>query len=391
MKNIKFDRLLGLKGGKVYLIDGSFKHWVVNADVIYSLGLDWNSVVYVSHEYIDSFVESFPLVSINQEIFENSDFVMCVEDSWSDDYHVGIKGYLVGKRKKLSKILLEVDGVLREIELTKDRLDIYEYYSKYTKYKVEKKCGFSLLYSRHANHILKVGLNKDSIKEYVYTPERHNVISQYCGREKFLNKKFFELVNSKCKSVLEVGSRISPGGVSKRIYVNNKIDFIGFDYLAGDNVDVVGDAHFLSKYFKGKKFDALFSDSVLEHLAMPWKAMIEMNKCLNIGGFMFHSTPSCWSLHDMPWDFWRFSDAGLRVLCSKAFGFEIIDFEYTCPVKIHIDNVDSDDYSEFSLSPAFGFVQILCKKIADIDDKKNIFDFSLKDVVGNTTYPRWFE
>lgn len=390
MNIIKFDKLLGVKNGKVYLIKGSNKHWVVNADVIYSLGFNWNSVVYVGLREINSYAESFPIISINQKIFENCDFIMCIEDSWSDDYHVGIKGWLIGKKNKLSGISLEVDGVLREIELTKDRLDIFEYYSKYTKYKVEKKCGFSLLYSRHAKHILKVGLDKKRMKEFVYTPERHNVISEYCSQEKFLNKRFFELVNNKCKSVLEIGSRISPGGISKRVNVNSEIEFVGFDYLAGDTVDVVGDAHFLSKYLKGKKFDALFSDSVLEHLAMPWKAMIEMNKCLNKGGFMFHSTPSCWSLHDMPWDFWRFSDAGLKVLCSKAFGFEVIDYEYTCPVKIHIDNVDSDDYSEFSLSSAFGFVQILCKKIADINDKKIRFDFSLKDVVGNTEYPKWF-
>ena len=37
---------------------------------------------------------------------------------------------------------------------------------------------------------------------------------------------------------------------SKQISDNfNKSEYIGFDYYAGDNVDVVGDAHKLSSYF----------------------------------------------------------------------------------------------------------------------------------------------
>lgn len=83
------------------------------------------------------------------------------------------------------------------------------------------------------------------------------------------------------KNVLEVGSRIVTGSCYRDLF--KKANYVGFDYYPGENVDVVGDAHRLSAYFE-QKFDLIFSSAVFEHLAMPWKAAIEMIKLLNVGG-----------------------------------------------------------------------------------------------------------
>jgi len=90
-----------------------------------------------------------------------------------------------------------------------------------------------------------------------------------------------------------LGSRISPGGINKRGFFKSAKKYVGFDCLPGETVDVVGDIHELSKYFH-EKFDAIYSDSVLEHLAIPWKAVIEINKVLKKDGYIYHSAPSCW-------------------------------------------------------------------------------------------------
>ena len=89
------------------------------------------------------------------------------------------------------------------------------------------------------------------------------------------------------KDVLEVGSRVVTGTNFRGLF--EKADYIGFDYYAGDNVDVVGDAHRLSHYFD-KKFDLIFSSAVFEHLAMPWQASLEMIKLLKPGHEMIYST-----------------------------------------------------------------------------------------------------
>jgi len=62
--------------------------------------------------------------------------------------------------------------------------------------------------------------------------------------------KFLSLLcNKPGKEVLEVGSRkVTPGGNLRALF--DKAQYTGFDYHPGENVDIVGDAHKLSSYFR---------------------------------------------------------------------------------------------------------------------------------------------
>ena len=83
--------------------------------------------------------------------------------------------------------------------------------------------------------------------------------------------------------ILEVGSRSVTGAPYGRRFKNAQ--YTGFDFYDGDNVDVVGDAHKLSRYFKaGEQFDLIFSSAVFEHLYMPWVVATEIQKLLKVGG-----------------------------------------------------------------------------------------------------------
>ncbi|WP_373690468.1 methyltransferase domain-containing protein [Sphingobium sp. DEHP117] len=62
------------------------------------------------------------------------------------------------------------------------------------------------------------------------------------------------------------------------------------------------------QFFEASSFDAVYSVSVFEHLLMPWKVALEMNRVLRMGGIAYIHTHQTLGLHDMPWDFWRFSD-----------------------------------------------------------------------------------
>lgn len=124
--------------------------------------------------------------------------------------------------------------------------------------------------------------------------------------------------------LLEVGSR-ARSGIVRRDFAPEGWSYSGLDVMAGPNVDLVGDAHELSSLYPAGHFDAVMAFSVLEHLLMPWKFVIALNRVLKPGGIGLFTTHQCWPLHDEPWDFWRFSDRAWAGLLNPATGFEIIE------------------------------------------------------------------
>lgn len=135
-------------------------------------------------------------------------------------------------------------------------------------------------------------------------------------------------------AVLELGSR-ARSAITRRHRIPERLEYVGLDILAGPNVDVVGDAHELSSIFPDKRFVAVFSTSVFEHLAMPWKVVLELNKILVEGGIVYTSTHQTWPPHEEPWDFWRFSQHSWHTLFNGATGFEVIEAIVGEPARVH--------------------------------------------------------
>jgi SAM-dependent methyltransferase len=135
-------------------------------------------------------------------------------------------------------------------------------------------------------------------------------------------------------TVLEIGAR-ARSAITRRHRIPERLQYVGLDILAGPNVDVVGDAHELSRLFPDQRFVAAFSTSVFEHLAMPWKVALELNQVLEPGGVVYTSTHQTWPPHEEPWDFWRFSQHSWRTLFNAATGFEIIEAVVGEPARVH--------------------------------------------------------
>lgn len=131
-----------------------------------------------------------------------------------------------------------------------------------------------------------------------------------------------KLADVEGNEVLEVGSRVVTGSNFRKYF--KKANYTGFDLYAGENVDVVGDAHNLSEYFD-KKFDLIFSHAVFEHFEMPWIVADEMIKLLNPGGYIFVETHYSYTSHERPWHFFQFSENALKVLFSRRRGIECIE------------------------------------------------------------------
>jgi SAM-dependent methyltransferase len=137
--------------------------------------------------------------------------------------------------------------------------------------------------------------------------------------------RFWETVQGMTAgSVLEIGSRNRTGVVRKSL-VPSAFRYTGFDIVPGKNVDVIGDAHFLSRYFPPNSFDVCFAYSVFEHLLMPWKVVVELNRVMKSGGIVMVVTHQTWPLHEEPWDFWRFSSHAWCGLFNREAGFEVLE------------------------------------------------------------------
>lgn len=193
-----------------------------------------------------------------------------------------------------------------------------------------------------------------------------------------------ELGNKPGMRVLEIGSRDVTGshGFRQRF---DKGEYVGFDYYAGPNVDVVGDVHKLSSFFD-QPFDLIYCTAVLEHLAMPWLAAEEIAKLLKVGGFALIETHFSTSVHERPWHFFQFSDMALRALFSPALGFELVEASMSNPI-VGRYSILADPY--LRLRPAKGLYchsAIMIRKVRDVND----FDWRSVDldvVTGSTHYP----
>jgi len=200
--------------------------------------------------------------------------------------------------------------------------------------------------------------------------------------DKSVNNVFIDFVNCVNQipqaKVLEIGSRNVSGSVRKH-YFSNADGYVGFDFHSGENVDVVGDAHELSRLLDENSFDAVFCFSVFEHIAMPWKLVIEINKILKPGGMLFIATHPCWPPHELPWDFWRFQPEAFNVLLNSKTGFQLEQCFQGEPAKI-IPLVEGSALRSLIQCETHLSVAVLAKKVFDVDDNF-AWDFPVNEII----------
>lgn len=75
--------------------------------------------------------------------------------------------------------------------------------------------------------------------------------------------------------------------------------------------------------FSDASFDSAVCFQVLEHIPQPWQTLAELHRVLRPGGVAYLTTPFLWMVHEEPYDFFRYTEFGLRSLLESA-GFEIM-------------------------------------------------------------------
>lgn len=104
--------------------------------------------------------------------------------------------------------------------------------------------------------------------------------------------------------------------------------YIGVDFGGGDHewdysrLDTVADIHELP--IQSGIADAVLCTEVLEHTYDPQKVICEMARILKTGGRAFITVPQGWGEHQVPHDYFRYTQYGMKVLLGRA-GLEIVE------------------------------------------------------------------
>jgi SAM-dependent methyltransferase len=196
----------------------------------------------------------------------------------------------------------------------------------------------------------------------------------------------YKIGNKEGLRVLEIGSREVTGlSVARQRFAS--ADYVGFDFYPGNNVDVVGDVHRLSSYFPdGEQFDLIYTSACFEHFAMPWVVAQEIAKMLKVGGTLFVETHFAFGAHERPWNFFQFSDMGLRVLFSSALGFECIEAGLSNPIVGRFSAFASEYLRYQPVQGLYCHSEFLGRKVREVPS----FEWnkvSLDEVVSGTVYP----
>jgi SAM-dependent methyltransferase len=142
------------------------------------------------------------------------------------------------------------------------------------------------------------------------------------GNRKWLTK---ELVDVRRRSspnrILEIGSGKPVGD---RYPYSMQHLFPGTEFLCTDIVPDYGHTVVdVTRMQFDNEFDLILCISVLEHVVKPSLAATRLTAALRDGGCAVVAVPFVYPLHDEPYDFWRFTEHGLREVLSPFSSVEI--------------------------------------------------------------------
>jgi len=98
------------------------------------------------------------------------------------------------------------------------------------------------------------------------------------------------------------------------------------DYEAHiDGIKYIGDIQDMHM-IEDSTYDSIVCFEVLEHVQNPFKAVSEVKRVIKKDGIFILSVPHLSRLHDMPHDYFRYTEYGLKTLLDQN-GFEVIEIK----------------------------------------------------------------
>ena len=124
--------------------------------------------------------------------------------------------------------------------------------------------------------------------------------------------------------VLDAGAGRSP---YRKLFKHAQYEAADFAQLSTDYAPLDYVCDITDIPVEDERFDRVVFNQVLEHLPEPDKALAELHRVLKPGGRIFCSVPLFFAEHQVPYDFYRYTQFALRRLFEEA-GFEIMRIEW---------------------------------------------------------------
>ncbi|AWJ93423.1 hypothetical protein Sp245p_26550 (plasmid) [Azospirillum baldaniorum] len=309
-------------------------------------------------------------------------FAHAIEVFWCDRDGAYLEGWIHAYDKRILRLRVAAGEDAYEIASFAPRPDVLSHYADFPN---SGESGFKLYLPWRAGTPLtfEVVTADDRFVETIELPRSSSSLrTPFCltdgsawrdphpeqGPAEEAYAAFQREVNERALVVAEVGARVVSSQMSPlRAAFAGAERYIGIDIHAAPNVDVVGDAHYIDALIGRDAAGAVFSLSVMEHLAQPWLFAYGVNRALRVGGLTYHLTHQTWPLHEEPNDFWRFSDEGLKVLFGPATGFEVLAAGLSSRARIYPDHRQPAQ-ALMPLVSAFGGAFVLARKVRDLPD-----------------------
>jgi SAM-dependent methyltransferase len=122
------------------------------------------------------------------------------------------------------------------------------------------------------------------------------------------------------KNVLDIGCGNKP---YLKLF-DSSCTYIGCDIIQSNQnkVDVISLATEIP--LKNDSFDTIFSTQTIEHVFEHELMLKEAFRLVKKKGFLILSGPMYWPHHEIPYDFFRFTEYGFRSILEKV-GFEVVE------------------------------------------------------------------
>jgi 2-polyprenyl-3-methyl-5-hydroxy-6-metoxy-1,4-benzoquinol methylase len=289
---------------------------------------------------------------------------------WCDAHGLYLRGWAHAHEHRVRALRVESAGRSARVETFTDRPDLLAHYPAHEHV---RHGGFAVYLACPPGHPVLLALETDGgpasfplpLPEGPLPPWPASPDEGYDEISPML-RRFVELANARGGRVLQVGARTPAGlaGMPPRPLLRGPVT--GLDIHPGHCVDLVGDAHFLSRFLRAGSVDAVVSGSVLEHLQAPWLFAAEVNRVLKPGGLVYHEAPGAWPAHAQPNDFWRMSAEGLRALFGPESGFEVLEARDAGPMAMIPGPTWRERHLDMPTVPAFAMAEILARKVEEI-------------------------
>ncbi|MGB9743310.1 MAG: class I SAM-dependent methyltransferase [Minisyncoccales bacterium] len=130
----------------------------------------------------------------------------------------------------------------------------------------------------------------------------------------------FYLGDKKDLKIIDIGCGAKP---YFPLFEKFALEYIGIDVKKTEFVDVVASAEDIP--FSDNYFDVALSTQVLEHVKDYQEAINEMFRILKPNGIVFLATHGVWEIHGSPYDYWRFTNYGLKETFKQFREVKIIN------------------------------------------------------------------